>query len=186
MNFFLAATINESKNVKCLATVGVIWSYSTIFTEWVTPIIPEFIIKKDTKKANQIFFLAESDSDEEEEKELAKRRKQTAQRHWAMIRRDVNDRIRLRKENNKADMSWNILRHQVRAQTHAEAVRLELYVKYGVVKPSANVQPIDKPALSETAQQLITAFENLEVKNIDENRFSASKISKFTEEKTQS
>lgn len=132
------------------------------------------------------YINLETDSEEEEEREIQRKKKQTAQRHWGTIRRDVNDKIRVRKGNNVAGMSWNILRHQVRAQTQAEAVRLELYVKYGVVKPSANVQPIDKPTLSETAQQLIAVFENLEVKNIDDNVFSAAKISKFTEEKTQS
>lgn len=94
------------------------------------------------------------------------RRRQTAQRYWSIIRRDINEKIRIRKLNNQANNSWNILRHQIRAQTQAQAVRRELYIKYGVVKPCSTVQPIDKPILSESAQKLINTFQALHVTNI--------------------
>lgn len=107
-----------------------------------------------------------ADSEDEEEKERAEKRRRLAQRHWTIIRRDVNDRIRKRKENNTADKCWNILRHQVRAATRAQTVRHELYAKYGVAKPYNKIQPIEKPTISDEVKQLITTFEALEIKKI--------------------
>lgn len=114
-----------------------------------------------------------SDSEEEEEREMTEKKRRNAQRHWAIIRRDINARIKVRKENNVANKSWNILRHQVRAATHARTVRLELYAKYGVAKAPSKIQPLEKPTISDEARQLINAFEALEVKKISHSHLDS-------------
>ena len=97
---------------------------------------------------------------------MAEKRKQTAQRHWAMIRREIQERIRKRKESNSAGKSWNILRSQVRATTHTKTVRLELYAKYGVAGTHTTIEPLEKPTISEEVKQLINTFQTLEIKHI--------------------
>lgn len=102
---------------------------------------------------------------------MAAKRKATAQRHWGIIRREVMERIRLRKEQNSAHKSWNILRQQVRTQTRAELVRLELYIKYGVIKANnSEIKPLRKPRLSESARKIINEFSNLELRRIESDR----------------
>jgi len=77
------------------------------------------------------YDLAERlDSDEEIEKEIKAKRKLTAQRHWAVIRRDVKDKIMQRKKNNTTDKSWIILRSQCLAKTGTN--RQQLYERYGI------------------------------------------------------
>jgi len=112
---------------------------------------------------------SEVDSDEEYERTQEEKRRQGARRHWAIVRRHVNQRIKRRKESNTALQAWDILRHQVRAKTHAETVRRELYIKYGAIKPSevqTDIEPVKKPCLSPNAHDLIQKFHSFDIKRL--------------------
>lgn len=107
------------------------------------------------------------DSDIEMERETEAKRRATARRHWGVIRRYVAERVKQRKEGNTAQKSWNILRHQLRAQTNAELVRLELYIKYGVLKANhPDLKPVRKPCLSDSAVQLIQGFQSVKINHL--------------------
>jgi len=109
----------------------------------------------------------ESDSDDEEVYE-ARRRKETAQQHWSIIRRDIQERIRIRKENNPANKAWNALREQLRAMTRGDNVRRELYERYGIVPKVGQKIPEDemKPRLSCDLKELVNRFQSVHIKRL--------------------
>lgn len=109
----------------------------------------------------------ESESGDEEEKK-AKNLKLEAQRYWGIIRRSVQEKIRIRKEKNPAGGTWNNLRAQLRALTRGNNVRQELYEKYGVVpKPGCKTtEDTMKPALSIDIREVINRFQSLQVRKL--------------------
>lgn len=110
---------------------------------------------------------AESDSEDESEKQ-AKQLKAEAQRYWGIIRRDVQERIRIRKEKNPAGGTWNNLRAQLRALTRGNNVRQELYEKYGIVpKPGCkSTEDSMKPTLTIDIKEVINRFQSFQVRKL--------------------
>ncbi|XP_067927887.1 uncharacterized protein [Watersipora subatra] len=109
----------------------------------------------------------ESDDEENEEKRQ-KKLKNEAIRYWGIIRRDVQERIRIRKEKNPAGGTWNSLRSQLRALTRGNNVRQELYEKYGIVpRPGAKI-PEDsmKPRASVDIKEVINRFQSFQVRKL--------------------
>ena len=109
----------------------------------------------------------DSDSEDEEEKK-ARYLKAEAQRYWGIIRRDVQEKIRIRKEKNPAGGTWNNLRAQLRALTRGNNVRQELYEKYGVVpKPGCKtLEDSMKPTLSIDIKEVVNRFQSLQVRKL--------------------
>lgn len=116
-------------------------------------------------------FGDEETSDEESEDEeeyLQKKRKAEAQRHWGIIRRDVQEKIRIRKEKNPAGGTWNALRSQLRAMTRADNVRKELYEKYGIVPKDGQKYPEDsmKPKLTIDVKDVVNKFHSHQIRRL--------------------
>ena len=114
----------------------------------------------------------DSDYDESDDEEREEKRKQRlkaeAIRYWGIIRRDVQERIRLRKEKNPAGGTWNALRSQLRALTRGNNVRQELYEKYGVIpRPGAKVaEDSMKPKLTVNIRELVNRFQSFQVRKL--------------------
>ncbi|KAF6020070.1 hypothetical protein EB796_021617 [Bugula neritina] len=112
---------------------------------------------------------SDDDSDDEESQERrAIKRKAAAQRYWGIIRRDVQEKIRIRKEKNPAGGTWNALRSQLRALTRGDNVRQELYEKYGIV-PKAGFKTAEdsmKPTLSINIKEVVNRFQSLQVRKL--------------------
>lgn len=110
---------------------------------------------------------SDEDSEDEEEYER-KKREAEAQRHWGVIRRDVQEKIRIRKEKNPAGGTWNALRSQLRAMTRADNVRKELYEKYGIVPKDGQRYPEDsmKPKLSIDVKDVVNKFNSHQIRRL--------------------
>lgn len=110
-----------------------------------------------------------SDYESEDEEEVERRRRQAeAQRYWGIIRRDIQEKIRIRKEKNPAGGTWNALRSQLRAMTRADNVRKELYEKYGIVPKDGQKQAEDvmKPVLSIDVKEVVNRFHSFQIKRL--------------------
>lgn len=114
----------------------------------------------------------DSDYDDSDEEVVAERKakklKSEAARYWNIIRRDVQERIRIRKEKNPAGGTWNELRSQLRALTRANNVRQELYEKYGIVpKPGSRIaEDSMKPKLSVDIREVVNRFQSFQVRKL--------------------
>lgn len=111
----------------------------------------------------------EEESEEEDEEELERRRrKEEALRYWGIIRRDIQERIRIRKEKNPAGGTWNALRSQLRAMTRADNVRKELYEKYGIIPKDGSriLEDSMKPKLSIDVKEVVNRFNSYQIRKL--------------------
>lgn len=110
----------------------------------------------------------EDEESEDEEEYNRRRRKAEALRHWGIIRRDIQEKIRIRKEKNPAGGTWNALRSQLRAMTRADNVRKELYEKYGIVAKDGHKYAEDtmKPTPSIDIKDVVNKFYSFQIRRL--------------------
>lgn len=110
----------------------------------------------------------ENSDDEDGQARKARNLQAEARRYWGVIRRDVQEKIRVRKEKNPAGGTWNQLRSQLRALTRANNVRQELYEKYGIVpRPGSKItEDTMKPTLSIDIREVVNRFQSFQVRKL--------------------
>lgn len=133
-------------------------------------LLQQMALEAQASADQQLQQLDDEDEEESEDEEEYDRRRRQAEalRHWGIIRRDIQEKIRIRKEKNPAGGTWNALRSQLRAMTRADNVRKELYEKYGIVAKDGEKYAEDsmKPTPSIDIKDVVNKFYSFQIRRL--------------------